>query len=679
MLIQLKYGAMSVVVAVLAACGGGSDNMVGSQIMTTSASNEYSETIVVTTPNGETKAVALSADTYSPQAINNSLLKMEAPATALRPTTAVISLGAPTQARVSLLERVQNNLPIGVPLQVGFARQVQETSLYSLTAKLFVWTATPSGGKVAAIELKSETAKGVRIGILVRTLPTGAVLRFYTPTADKVTEVTTQVVNQTIQANLDAGDKSDNARTYWSPLLKGESGILEIELPVGVHPTALEISIPSISHAFLEPFANLLLASGNHAKGIGAAASCNVNVSCETPLPVISNAVAYMDYVENGNGYECTGTLLNDTLSSGVPYFLTANHCINNQTAASSLYTVWFAKSSACNTSTLSTSAVTLTTGATVLWTKSAASGTNGRSPAGTDTSFLRLNSQPPIGAIYAGWTAAAQAISAASYATVHHPSGDVQKISKGNINSYAYTPGINAIGSFTSYSSSTQNLWPLYRISWTSGITEGGSSGGGLFADYASNNPKLVGQLVGGSTSCTSTTGNDYYGRFDLAYQEALNEWLSPNMRPVYRFYNGNSQSYFMTNSVIERNVIQSSYPQFSYEGPSFFASPAIGAGLSPVYRFRNLTNGSYLWTISDIERAVIAQQYSAIFLQEDVAWYSRSTAAQGWVPLYRFRDITNGTYLFTASEIERTSILQNYAARFVSEGVAYYVRASL
>ena len=383
-----------------------------------------------------------------------------------------------------------------------------------------------------------------------------------------------------------------------------------------------------------------------------------------------------MNYVKGAGSYECSGTLLNDTASSGIPYFLTANHCISDQTTASTLFTAWFARSTACNTNTVNPNYQTLNTGATLLWTRSAASGANGVGPVGTDTTFLRLNSQPPAGAMYAGWTAAAQAVSNNPYATLHHPSGDLQKISKGTINSYGYTSGLDAAGGFSVTTNSTKNLFPLYRVSWTTGVTEGGSSGGGLFAGYASANPKIVGQLLGGSSSCAAPTSNDYYGRFDIAYQEALNTWLSPNLSPVYRFYNSASNSYFMTNSVIEKNTIQSYYPQFIYEGFSFFASPAPATNLSSVYRFRNLRNGSYLWTISDIERTVIAQSYSNVFVQEDIAWYSRTDASPGWVPLYRFRDITNGTYLFTASEIERSSILQNYSARFVSEGIAYYVR---
>jgi lysyl endopeptidase len=674
MLFKFYFAVLLLVSIALTACGG-ADKSGGGE--TASGS---SETLVVHSLSGETRTVTLSADAYVPAKTTLSfagVAKITKAIVALRPVATVVALDAPSQAKVSIIQRNQENRPVGVPVQVGFARQVTETADYASTAKLLTWIPSPSGGTVAAIELKSSTAKGIRIGIVVKSLPVDAILRFYAPDVDTATEVTGQKINQTVQANLDAGDNSSNARTYWSPVLRGDRGVLEIELPLGIDADQLEISIPNVSHAFIEPFVKSLSSTiGDRAKVIGASASCEIDISCETPLPPVSNAIAYMSFVDNANAYECTGTLLNDTASSGIPYFLTANHCISNQTVASTLLTAWFAKSTACNTTTLSANAAFLNTGATMLWTRSGASGANGVGPAGTDTSFLRLNSQPPAGVMYAGWTAAAQAISTDSFATVHHPSGDVQKISKGVINSYAYSSGLSPLGSFITTSNSTQKQWPLYRVSWSSGVTEGGSSGGGLFANYSSTNPRIVGQLFGGSSSCSAPTSSDYYGRFDIAYQEGLNTWLSPNMSPVYRFYNSASKSYFMTNSVIEKNTIQAYYPQFIYEGFSFFASPGAAGNLSPVYRFRNLLNSSYLWTISDVERTFIGQYYGNAFTEENIAWYSRPTASLGWDPLYRFRDVTNGTYLFTASEVERSSITQNYSARFVYEGIAYYVR---
>jgi hypothetical protein len=110
--------------------------------------------------------------------------------------------------------------------------------------------------------------------------------------------------------------------------------------------------------------------------------------------------------------------------------------------------------------------------------------------------------------------------------------------------------------------------------------------------------------------------------------------------------------------------------------EGPAFWASLATGTDLFPVHRFQNKQNGSYLYTIYETERADIAAYYSATFAYEGVAWYARQAPGTGWSPLYRFRNKTNGTYLFSAYESEKDAIVANYSDIFELEGIAYYVR---
>ena len=101
-----------------------------------------------------------------------------------------------------------------------------------------------------------------------------------------------------------------------------------------------------------------------------------------------------MSFVDtDGYSYLCTGTLLNDMASSGTPYFLSAQHCISQQTVASTLQTYWFYRSTSCNSSVLNAGNVTLTGGATLLY-----------SSVNTDTSFMRLSNTPPAGATYRTW-----------------------------------------------------------------------------------------------------------------------------------------------------------------------------------------------------------------------------------------------------------------------------------
>lgn len=92
-------------------------------------------------------------------------------------------------------------------------------------------------------------------------------------------------------------------------------------------------------------------------------------------------------------------------------------------------------------------------------------------------------------------------------------------------------------------------------------------------------------------------------------------------------------------------------------------------------MYRFRNKLNGSYLFTIYETERLEITNNFGASYSYEGIAWYAQQTLSVGWLPLYRFRNLINGSYLFSASEAEKSNILANYASTFRFEGIAYYV----
>lgn len=147
----------------------------------------------------------------------------------------------------------------------------------------------------------------------------------------------------------------------------------------------------------------------------------------------------------------------------------------------------------------------------------------------------------------------------------------------------------------------------------------------------------------------------------------------------PVTRIQNTNLYgAYFFTIYDTERASALAANPTWKLEGAAFVTSAAAGAGLSPVYRFRNLSNGSHLYTIYDSERADIVANYAASFVYEGIAWYAQQTTGAGLTPLYRFRNKTNGTYLFSAYESEKDAIVANYAAVFELEGVAFYVRPS-
>jgi hypothetical protein len=151
----------------------------------------------------------------------------------------------------------------------------------------------------------------------------------------------------------------------------------------------------------------------------------------------------------------------------------------------------------------------------------------------------------------------------------------------------------------------------------------------------------------------------------------------LAPDYKPVTRIQNTSlTGAYFFTIYDAECKTALANNYNLNLEGAAFWASLTPDAALSPVHRFRNVLNGSYIYTIYDSEKLDIINNYRSTFLYEGVAWYAKQTAGTGWSPLYRFRNLLNGTYLFSAYETEKNAILRDYSAVFKLEGVAYYVR---
>ena len=625
-------GALTAVAALLAGCGG-----------------------------GESSEVATTAKTDTITAVEGRML----PETAVQDVSPVKSRSvttAPKAARVSLSElsmaKVEMSAP-GTPRLVGQARDVQATKSAAAMQSLWQWKNTAVGGKVAAISFNAEGAYGLRLGVLVKQLPGSATVRVYTQSApDKVFQISGQAILQLIERNQAAGDQSDAARTWWTPDTGEGEATLEVELPPGVAASALDIAVPQLSHIF----ENLSLPTAQEyqeqveAAKINESDPCNLDANCYSENAQERNAVARMLFTKDGGSYLCTGTLMNDTQNSFKPYFLTANHCISTQTVASSLETRWFYRSPSCNSGTLQSSTVRKTGGAQLLY----ASGT-------TDTAFMLLNDTPPGGALFAGWSANTVA-AGTSVVGLHHPSGDLLKISFGAVNSQANCQPTTGSGFQCSGTSGN-----YYRVSWSQGTTEGGSSGSALF-----QGGYVVGTLYGGSATCTNRSAYDYYGRFDVAYNAAIKAWLNPASTSaparsaVYRFYNATTGAHFYTASAAERDFVIRTYPQFGYENIAFYAYPDASSGKDPVFRFYNPTSGAHFYSGSVAERDFVIANFPE-FKYEVVSWYAQTGAGNGASPIYRFYNATTGAHFYTISAAERDFVIQVHKA-FRYEGPMYY-----
>lgn len=559
----------------------------------------------------------------------------------------IISLdGAPMQKR-QLAE-------VGGARLIGSSRKVEQTESALGIKNYLHWKKTSSGGWISALGFKISNAYGLRMGLRISMLPGGAAVRIYSPERpDKIYELSGAQILQKIQGNIDAGDLTDQGRTWWTPDIGSAYVVLEVELPPSFDVNSVDFAIPTIS----EIFENVALPSEEDmvSAKIGDSASCQLDSSCYDEHASKRNAVARMIFTRDGKTYVCSGTLMNDKNGSGVPYFLSANHCISSQTVASTLQTDWFYRSPSCNNLTLSGGTSRRFNGAALLY-----------ASADTDTSFMKLVDTPPAGATFAGWDASAQSFGA-SVVGVHHPRGDLQKISFGSLR--GFTTCLPGEGSDFSCFGTTGKF---YTVNWSQGTTEGGSSGSAIWKDGY-----VIGTLYGGSATCTTTNALDIYGRFDVAYSAKLKDWLASPTEgysriPVFRFYNSKTGAHFYTMNVSERDYIIESLKDFNYEGSLFYAYANSAKGGSPVYRFYNSTSGAHFYTINPSERDYVIS-YLKNFNFEGPQWYAQEGPGNDSVAMYRFYNSKTGAHFYTINSLERDFVIA-YNKEFSYEGAVYY-----
>lgn len=391
--------------------------------------------------------------------------------------------------------------------KIGFSRPVSELGNAQDASAAMDWRPADGGGTVGHFQLDESGAAALRLGLVFDKLPNAAELRFHGSALASVETISGAEVLAQQELISRTENKPVNRYVYWSPVIQGETIGLEMYLPAGLDSKEVQFSVVGISHLAVDPSA----ARVNPLKE-KAAASCNLDSRCYSDWSAATNAVARITFVEDGNSYLCTGTLLNDTAQSNAPYFLTANHCVNNQATATTINTFWFFYSSSCNSDRPYAGIARTNGGGQILYTS-----------ASTDATFLLLNNPPPAGATFSGWTNSTPNLGIQATG-LHNPTGDLQKISFGSTQEYLSCFSIGN-GSFDCNKSS-QGDASFVDLVFRSGTTEGGSSGSGIFLD---RNRYLFGQLFGGDSSCSNLSGSNVYGLFSKTYSNGgLGQWLA-------------------------------------------------------------------------------------------------------------------------------------------------------
>ncbi len=332
------------------------------------------------------------------------------------------------------------------------------------------------------LKIKSENAKSIGLVFSDFELPAGAKLFIY----DK---------NKTHLIGAITSENNKENKILPITYIPADELIIEYSEPKSAENKA-DFVVVQISHDY----------RGAFEKG---SQYCEVNINCSEgdDWQTVKHAVCKYTYSSGGNGYMCSGALIANTQLDDTPYFLTANHCVSTDDEASSAVFYFNYEATTCDGTTGSTSQTV--SGATI---KATANNH-------LDFSLLEMTSVPPQSyqPYYAGWDRSTSAPTGTT--CIHHPAGDIKKISKDN--------DVAGTGTFGSGYDSEKH-WLVGD--WELGTTEGGSSGSPLFnADQL-----IIGDLSGGEANCDYNY-NDYYQKIDASWDdystqnEQLKHWLDP------------------------------------------------------------------------------------------------------------------------------------------------------
>lgn len=371
-----------------------------------------------------------------------------------------------------------------------------------------VWDSLADGSQLWRAQVRVAGATDLRLAFLRYALPPGATL--YVIGADGY-----------YQGPYGA---DDGRGQFHAPIVPGDTATIELRVPASAWPLADDaLELGRVGAGFRDAFGREpidLVKLGSP----GRSGLCNVNVVCPLGAPYGDEirAVAYYEYFDDvAQGYYiCSGTLLNNAARDRRNLFLTAAHCVSRASEAASTVLYWNYQSAQC---------ATLVAPAGGYFNDNQSGATLRATRADVDVTLLELD-QPPQSdwhVYYAGWDAGGGA--PGGTVGIHHPRGDVKKITAG--------PTPSVIGHCTVETPiATNTHWRTGPYS--QGTTEGGSSGSALFARAGDIGQKrVIGTLSGGDALCLGSqpnAGEDCYGRVAIAWNGAnaasrLRDWLDP------------------------------------------------------------------------------------------------------------------------------------------------------
>ncbi len=347
-----------------------------------------------------------------------------------------------------------------------------------------------NGDRLWQLGIRSTDALSMNLAFDDFYIPVGAKLFIYS--ADK-----SFVIGAFTSKNNDA------SKMFATDLLPGDAIVIEYYEPAAVIGQG-RLNLFRVTHGYrgVLEFAQ---------KSFGTSGNCEVNMNCPLGANWQNEKRGVVCLVVGGSEF-CTGSLVNDVPMDGKPYVLTANHCSTSNDWATWVFRFNWEAPGCGNPASSPSTAQSLSTSA--LRARNAPSDFCLVEITGGLSSGTVPQSYTPY---FNGWSNVD--IAATTSIGIHHPSGDIKKISEAN------TPCTSDTWSGTP----ADSHWKTGL--WSTACTEPGSSGSPLF----DQNHRIVGQLHGGPSACGGSQMWDFYGKFSLSWlgggtpATQLSVWLDP------------------------------------------------------------------------------------------------------------------------------------------------------
>lgn len=456
-----------------------------------------------------------------------------------------------------------------------------------------VWTILDNGDKVWRIAIKSPDALNLSVNFDNFYLPEGARLHLYN---NEQTDISRTYSNAQNRENKILGSWFISGDIIWVEYFERANTNELVHLEIG-----------SIIHGYRMGKVNDFINN----RGMGDSGDCNYDVNCpigndfDSKKELVKKAVAILNL---GNGFLCTASLINNTLSDKTPYLLTANHCL--EYSDPSFWSVrfnWMSPNPVCGTGEESSDIQTN-------FTMSGAElkAYNSKS----DFALVELFNKIPLSwdVAFAGWdnTDAPPIFEIG----IHHPNGDIMKICRDDSGAVRENANGTDVWLIGGTSAGTGDGWEI-------GTTESGSSGSPLFNQEG----RIIGQLYAGQSSCNGTEDNndyDIYGRFGISWdygdtpQTRLMDWLDPlysgqtttesiqNILNTVDFEEIGSLDIFPNPATTSITIINGRYPNLIYRFYNIVGQQLLSGSLSNTMNEINvekLKKGVYFLYLYDKE----------------------------------------------------------------------------